>query len=113
MIKSVKLEAEAEEPVFVEAEAIAVVKSSPKYAARILTDFTCSSAEETLSEWKRFGEKIIVKYNDFVVKGEKNGKVERGNTGLAGRVKRPGYPQEFLKRVVEETGERYLIPDTK
>lgn len=97
----------------VEADALAVVESSPKYAARILTEFTCSSAEETLSAWKSFGEKIIVKYNDFVVKGEKNGKVERGSTGLAGKVKRPGYPQEYLKRVVEETGERYLIPSTK
>ncbi|MBR5456521.1 MAG: C69 family dipeptidase [Bacteroidaceae bacterium] len=97
----------------VEAEALAVVNSSPKYAISILTDFTCSSAEETLSAWKAFGEKIIVKYNDFVVKGEKNGKVERGNTGLAGKITRPGYPQEFLKRVVKETGERYLIPAAK
>ena len=79
----------------------------------MLTDFTCNSAEETLTEWKAFGEKIIVKYNDFVVKSEKNGKVERGSTGLVGRMSRPGYPEEYQKQVVRQTGERYLIPQSK
>ena len=97
----------------VESEALAVIGTSPKYAIKILTDFTCSSAESVLAEWKKFGEKIIVKYNDFVVKSEKNGKLDRGTTGLGGKLIRPGYPQEFLKRVVEETGERYLIPASK
>jgi dipeptidase len=96
-----------------EADALAVISSSPKYAKQILTDFTCNSAEETLTEWKAFGEKIIVKYNDFVVKSEKNGKVERGSTGLVGRMSRPGYPEEYQKQVVRQTGERYLIPQSK
>ena len=79
----------------------------------MLTDYTCSSAEEALSEWKAFGEKIIVKYNDMVVKQEKNGKVLRGKTGLAGKITRPGYPQEYLKQIVEQTGDKYLIPKAK
>mgnify|MGYP003498956490 CR=1 FL=1 len=97
----------------IETEALAVIKSSPKYATRILTDFTCTSAEDALAEWKAFGEKVIVKYNDLVVKEEKNGKVMRGKTGLAGKITRPGYPQEYLKRVVEQTGDKYLIPQSK
>ena len=97
----------------VEAEALAAIASSPKYAVRILTDFTCSSAEEALGEWKKFGEKVIVKYNDMVVKEEKNGKVQRGKTGLAGKIVRPGYPQEYLKKIVEQTGDKYLIPQSK
>lgn len=97
----------------VEAEALAVIKSSPKYATSLLTDFTCNSAEETLNSWKAFGEKIIVKYNDLVVKEEKNGKLQRGKTGLGGRITRPGYPQEYLKQIVEQTGDKYLIPQSK
>ena len=94
----------------VEAEALAVIRTSPKYAIQMLTDFTCNSAEDALGEWKKFGEKVIVKYNDMVVKEEKNGKIQRGSTGLAGRITRPGYPQEYLKQVVEQTGDKYLIP---
>lgn len=97
----------------VEAEALEAVKTSPKYAVEILTDFTCQSAENVLAEWKKFGEKVIVKYNDFVVKKEVNGRVQRSNTGLVGEIVRPGYPKEFWKKVAEETGGRYLVPEVK
>lgn len=95
----------------IEAEAILVLKDSPKYAVKMLTDFTCNSAETALCEWKKFGEKVIVKYNDFVVKKEENGKIKRSNTGLVDEIVRPGYPKEFWKKVIEETEERYLVPD--
>lgn len=97
----------------VEQEALAVIETSPKFAVEILNDFTCGSAETALAEWRKFGEKIIVKYNDFVVKSEKNGKMDRGTTGLGGRISRPGYSQEYWKAVVESTGDRYLIPESK
>ena len=97
----------------VEAEALAVFGTSPKYAIRMLTDFTCSSAEKALEEWIKFGEKVIVKYNDMVIKEEKNGKIQRGKSGLAGKIVRPGYPQEYLKRIVEQTGDKYIVPTAK
>ena len=95
----------------VEAEALLAMKDSPKYAVGMLTDFTCNSAEMALAEWKKFGEKVIVKYNDFVVKKEENGRIKRSNTGLVDEIVRPGYPKEFWKKVAEETGGRYLVPD--
>ncbi len=97
----------------VEADALDAITDSPKRAVKILTDFTCSSAETVLAEWKKFGEKVIVKYNDFVVKKEVGGKIQRSNTGLAGEIVRPGYTKEFWKRIAEETGERYLVPEVK
>ena len=97
----------------VEAEALAVIEASPKYAVKMLTDFTAASGEEALAAWKAFGEKIIVKYNDLVVKSEKNGRIERSSTGLAGKITRPGYSADYWRKVVEETGDRYLIPAAK
>ena len=97
----------------IEQEALAVVGTSPKYAVEILTDFTCNSAENTLAAWQKFGEKVIVKYNDFVVKSEKNGKLDRGKTGLGGKIVRPSYPAEYWKQVVEQTGDKYLMPVSK
>jgi dipeptidase len=97
----------------VEQEALAVIGTSPKYAVEILTDFTCNSAENTLAAWQKFGEKVIVKYNDFVIKSEKNGKLDRGKTGLRGKIVRPSYPAEYWKQVVEQTGDKYLMPVSK
>lgn len=102
-----------EQSLELEAEAMLAIKESPKYAVKMLTEFTCNSAEQALTEWKKFGEKVIVKYNDFVVKKEVNGRVQRSNTGLVGEITRPGYPKEFWKKVAEETGDRYLIPEVK
>ena len=89
------------------------LKESPKYALAAIKDFSCACAEEALAEWKKFGEYIIVKYNDLVVKPEKNGKFERTSTGLGATVVRPGYPKAYLKRLVEETGDKYLMPVSK
>lgn len=97
----------------VEQNALDAVKASPEYAVAMLTDFTCNTAETVLAEWKKFGEKIIVKYNDFVVKKEENGKIKRSNTGLVDEIVRPGYPKEFWKKIAEETGNRYLVPAVK
>ena len=97
----------------VEQEALAVIGTSPKYAVEILTDFTCTSAENTLAAWQKFGEKVIVKYNDFVIKSEKNGKLDRGKTGLGGKIVRPGYPEGYWREVVKQTGDKYLIPESK
>lgn len=94
----------------VEAEAAAVYASSPRYAQQMLTEFTCLAAEETLEAWKAFGEKVIVKYNDFVIKRENNGRLQRSSTGLAGGMTRPGYPEEYWREVVRQSGERYLVP---
>ncbi len=97
----------------VEQEAVASMKSSPRHALNLLEEFTCNSAEEALFEWKQFGEYVIVKYNDLVVKPEKNGRFERTETGLGAPVKRPGYPQEYIKQIINQTGDKYLIPVEK
>ena len=102
-----------EQSLALETEVLEILKYSPRYAVEKLTEFTCNSAEYALAEWKAFAEKIIVKYNDFVVKGEKDGKIERSKTGLAGRLSRPGYTKEFWKSIAEQTGDRYLMPEAK
>ena len=94
-----------------ERKALEAVKVSPKHAVEMLTGFTCCSAEMALAEWKKFGEKVIVKYNDFVVKKEENGKVKRSSTGLVDGIVRPGYSKEFWKKIAEDTGDRYLVPE--
>lgn len=97
----------------VEAEALASVGNSPKYAVKMLNDFTICAAETALKEWKEFGEFIIVKYNDLVVKPETDGRFHRSSTGIGARVSRPGYPDAYKKQLIEQTGDKYLIPSAK
>ena len=102
-----------EEVKTIEAEAARYMKGSPVYAKRLLTDYTCRVAEDALAEWKKFAEYMIVKYNDFAIKPEKNGKFERTPSGVGANVKRPGYPKAFLKEYVKQTGDKYVIPAKK
>ncbi len=113
-----RLQGELESRIFeqskiAEQEALASLQSSPKRAMQILEDFTCNSAEEALAEWKKFGEFVIVKYNDLVVKPESNGKFERTATGMGATVKRPGYPEAYKKELIKQTGDKYLVPVAK
>ena len=87
--------------------------AAPAESLDAIREFSCSCAEEALAEWKKFAEFMIVKYNDLVVKPETDGKFHRTSTGLGVPPQRPGYPASYLKRLVEETGDKYLFPVSK
>jgi dipeptidase len=80
-------------------------------AKKFLTDYTVMTAQHTYDAWKRLGEYLIVKYNDGVIKREKDGKFERNAIGRAMPVIRQGYPEDFLKEYVKQTGDRYKIKE--
>lgn len=94
----------------VEAAAARLLEKDPAQAQAFLTNYTNITAQSTHDAWKRLGEFLVVKYNDGVVKRVKDGKFERNSIGQPAGVIRPGYPQEFLKEYVKQTGDRYLIP---
>lgn len=81
-------------------------------AVRLLTDYSANCAQDMLATWQRLGEKIIVKYNDMAVKKENpDGTFQKTQDGLAVAPARPGYPMEYRKRLIEQTGKRYLVPN--
>lgn len=94
----------------VETVAKTLYTTNPIAAKKMLTDYSIACAQSTHDAWRRLGEFLIVKYNDGVVRREKNGKFLKTKDGNAVSVKRPGYSQEFIKEYVKQTGERYLIP---
>lgn len=84
-------------------------KKDPQEAVRFLTGYTNQMAQSAFESWKKLGEFLVVKYNDGVTKRVKDGRFERNAIGQPARVIRQGYPDEFLKEYVRQTGERYKV----
>ncbi len=93
----------------VEERAMQLYKTDPAQATAYLTDYTVSTAQNMLKGWKLFGEFLIVKYNDLVVKQVKDGKFLRTAEGLCAPVIRPGFPEEYNRKVMQEVGDRYKV----
>ena len=98
----------------VEAEAAELYKVSPVSAVALLTKYSASVADQTMKSWMALAQKLIVKYNDCVIKPEnEDGTFKRSDTGLGAPVVTPGYPEDFNRRVIKETKKRYLVPGQK
>ena len=98
----------------VEREVKAIYDASPAAAVAYLTKYSAATADKTMKEWMTLAQKLIVKYNDCVIKPEnEDGTFQRTPEGLGARVKTPGYPEDFSRRVIRATGKRYLVPGQK
>ena len=94
----------------IEATASRLLASDPASAKAFLTNYTNMTAQNTHETWRRLGEFLVVKYNDGAVRKTKDGKFETDAYGRPARLQRPGYPEEFLREYVKQTGDRYRIP---
>ena len=95
----------------VEAKAAALCAGSEAEAVRYLTAYSNEKAQQMLARWNQLATYLIVKYNDMAVKPEANGQFERTSEGIGAAVKRPGYPAMFRKRLVEQTGDKFAVPE--
>lgn len=96
----------------IERRAIELYQQNPTEACSYLTNYTIACAQQTLGEWKKLGEFLIVRYNDMVIKKvNPDGSFAKTSEGLCAPVERPGYPEHFNKRVATETGDRYLMKE--
>ena len=77
---------------------------------KYLSDYSLRMAGMMMDEWMQLAQKLIVKYNDMCIK-----KVdEQGNYILTPGGEpiapdRPGYPEEYRRKMVEESGDKYLL----
>ena len=90
----------------IEKQAADLYKTDKAAALKLLNNYSNTKADEMLVSWKHLATRIIVKYNDMAVKKEKDGK-------LLQSVTRPGYPANFGRKLVKETGDWYAVPVEK
>ncbi|MBU2494238.1 MAG: C69 family dipeptidase [Bacteroidetes bacterium] len=74
--------------------ALSLLKKSKGEAVKYLTDYSINAGNNTYNKWKDFFGFINMKYMDGVVKNE------------FAKPKRIGYDADFLKKIVEEKGDK-------
>jgi dipeptidase len=84
----------------IENAALALYKQSPEAARDYLTAYSVKEGQEVVKRWKKLGEFLLFKYLDGNEKVFTNHKVE---------VTHPGYPKEWYKRIVEDTGDHFKV----
>ena len=94
----------------IEDKAMAIYKTNPSGAINYLNDYSNEKAQQMLAKWQKLATYLIVKYNDMTIKPEENGKFIRTKTGLGVAVKRPGYPDNVAKKLIETTSDKFVYP---
>ena len=78
---------------------------------QFLTAYTAQKADQMLARWNQLARYLIVKYNDMIVKPEdEGGHFRRTPHGLGARVARPGYPGQYARQLIQQTGQKFLVP---
>jgi dipeptidase len=75
-------------------------ESDPELMTRYLTDYSVTHAETVVDRWIDLGEHLLTKYNDGYVKDE------------TGQAQERGYPESWLRKVLELRPEPFKLPDT-
>jgi len=94
----------------IEDRAMQLYADSPASAQKFLNDYSNEKAQQMLDRWKQLAFYLIVKYNDMAVKPEKDGKFELTPEGLGAKVQRPGFPENYARRLIKETGDKLIQP---
>ena len=97
----------------VEKSAATLLSKDTAVAVKYLTTYSGNCAQQMLESWKKLGEYLIVKYNDMTVKPETNGRYDMTPDGLGARPVRPGFPEEYKEVIIQQTGDKYLVPKAK
>ena len=92
----------------VEAKAAAM---STEAAIVYLNNYGNEKAQQMMTAWKNLRNYLIVKYNDMIVRPEKDGKFTRTKYGLPSRVARPGYPESYARKLIKDTGDKFVQPE--
>lgn len=90
-----------------QAEKDAFVTSIP--TAQYLTRYSNEQAQYAFDRWKKLGEFLLIKYMDGVVRKEENGQFIRNEHGKPSSPNRVGYPTNFYRKIVKETGDKYKV----
>lgn len=94
----------------IDEKALALYNEDPVRARDFITNFSVEAGNFTVGAWKELGHYLLVKYIDGNIKQEVNGHFKRNAYGYPVSPDQPGYSEEWKKEVVEDTGDKLLMP---
>lgn len=85
--------------------------SDPKAAQGLITEFTSTTANSLVADWKSFFQYLFMKYMDGNVKQSDGQKLLENGFGreVPKRPSQPGYGSEWERKMIENTGDRYKV----
>ena len=92
----------------IEKRAATALKESPSQAVEILSAFSDSVSQAATDRYRKLGEYIFVKNLDGRQRKEENGSFKRTEYGYPVSPNSPGYSNEYYKRIVDETGTKFI-----
>ncbi len=97
----------------IDTKAAALFNSTAKGAAQkgteMITAYSVNAGNNTVKEWRELYKFLFTKYMDGNVKTRRP--VPEGYKYVAPEVKQPGYPQDWLMRIVIDAGDKLKMPD--
>jgi len=85
----------------IEKTALDLYEKNPEQTINYLTDYSVSHSNKVVNKWRDLGEYLITKYNDGYVQEK------------PGRPSAKGYPVEWLRKVIEDEPNKFVIPENK
>lgn len=95
----------------IDAKAKDAFEKNPQDAVKLLTDYSNSAVEKTMTSWEKLFEYLLIKYIDGNVKVEENGQFKHTEHSKVTpvQVMNPEYPDWWKKMVIEATGTKLEV----
>jgi dipeptidase len=91
----------------IDKEAVELYGKDPKRAVAFLTEYSVKAGNETVMDWKKFYGYLFTRYMDGNIKTAQE--VPEGYIYYSPKVEQPGYPEWFLRMIVEQTGDKLKV----
>jgi len=97
----------------IDAKASELFRSTAKGAAKkgseMITTYSVNAGNNTVKEWRELYKYLFTKYMDGNVKTRRP--VPEGYKYVTPELRQPGYPQDWLMRIVIDAGDKLKMPD--
>ncbi|MDP4208442.1 MAG: C69 family dipeptidase [Bacteroidota bacterium] len=93
----------------VDKKALSLYRTNPAEAVKYLTGYSVNAGNQTVYRWKELSHYLLVKYIDGNIKKEKDGKFLRNKYNMPVAPLQPGYPDTWLRKIVEGTGNKLRV----
>ncbi len=85
-------------------------KESPEQVKDFVTDFSVNTANNLVHDWKKLYQFLFMKFVDGNIK-ETDGREFLHNGYGVLKLNQPGYSEEFYRKIIEQSGDKFKVPE--